>query len=93
MFSLPIRTPPWPRIVFENATIRKGVDGEVIVNFNGTELSREEFSNYSIINGRTRLSPWTNGGGSPFGNLGLNVMIIPAIPAAPTFEIYSTFKG
>lgn len=81
------------RIVFENATIRKGIDGEVIINFKETELSNDVFSNYSIINARTRLSPWTNGGGSAFGNLGLNVMIIPAIPAAPTFEIYSTFKG
>ena len=81
------------RIVFENATIRKGVDGEVIVNFNETELSREEFSNYSIINGRTRLSPWTNGGGSPFGNLGRNIVFITALPDAPVFEPYSIFIG
>lgn len=81
------------RIVFENATIRKGIDGEVIVNFKPTELSNDVFSNYSIINARTRLSPWTNGGGSAFGNLGLNAMIITAMPAAPAFEIYSTFKG
>lgn len=81
------------RIVFENATIRKGIDGEVIVNFKPTELSTEEINNYSIINGRTRLSPWVNGGGSAFGNLGLNVMIITAMPAVPTFEIHSTFKG
>lgn len=81
------------RIVFENATIRKGVDGEVIVNFNETELSREEFSNYSIINGRTRLSPWTNGGGSPFGNLGRNIVHITVLPEIPVFEPYSTFIG
>ena len=76
------------RIVFENATIRKGVDGEVIVNFNETELSREE-----VINGRTRLSPWTNGGGSAFGNLGRNIVHITVLPELPAFEPYSTFIG
>jgi len=81
------------RIVFENATIRKGVDGEVIVNFNETELSREEFSNYSVINARTRLSPWTNGGGSPFGNLGRDIVQISLLPERPAFESYSTFIG
>ena len=81
------------RIVFENATIRKGIDGEVIVNFNGTELSREEFSNYSVINGRTRLSPWTNGGGSPFGNLGRNIVNLTVLPELPAFEPYSTLIG
>lgn len=81
------------RIVFENATIRKGIDGEVIVNFKETELSREAFSNYSIINGRTRLSPWTNGGGSPFGNLGRNIVNITVLPERPAFEPYSTFIG
>ena len=78
------------RIVFENATIRKGVDGEVI---NETELSREEFSSYSVINGRTRLSPWTNGGGSAFGNLGRNIVHITDMPDLPAFEPYSTFIG
>ena len=81
------------RIVFENATIRKGIDGEVIVNFNGTELSREEFSSYSVINGRTRLSPWTNGGGSPFGNLGRNIVNLTVLPELPAFEPYSTLIG
>lgn len=81
------------RIVFENATIRKGIDGEVIVNFKETELSNREFSDYAIVNGRTRLSPWTNGGGSPFGNLGLNLLIAAIMPAPPVFEPYSTFIG
>ena len=81
------------RIVFENATIRKGIDGEVIVNFNETELSNREFSDYAIVNGRTRLSPWTNGGGSPFGNLGLNVVLITALPEPSVFEPYSTLIG
>ena len=81
------------RIVFENATIRKGIEGEVIINFKQTEISREEFSNYSIVNGRTRLSPWTNGGGSPFGNLGRNIVHITTMPEPPAFEHYSTFIG
>ena len=81
------------RIVFENATIRKGIDGEVIVNFSETELSNREFSDYAIVNGRTRLSPWTNGGGSPFGNLGLNLLVAALLPAPPVFEPYSTFTG
>lgn len=81
------------RIVFENAVIRKGLDGEVIVNFNATELSNDELNNYSVINGRTRLSPWTNGGGSPFGNLGLDVMLAALLPVPPVFEHFSTFIG
>jgi len=82
------------RIVFENATIRRGVEGEVIVNFKQADsVSNDELNNYSILNGRTLLSPWTNGGGSPFGDLGINVTIAADLPDAPVFETCSTFKG
>lgn len=81
------------RIVFANAVIRKGVDGEVIVNFKPAGISNCELNDYSIINGRTRLSPWLNGGGSAFGNLGCDLMILPPLPAPPFFEPYSVLIG
>ena len=80
------------RIVFENAHIRKGIDGEVIVNFKEAGVTNEEIDRYAVINGRTRLSPWTNGGGSADGCPGLEVMHSPEIQALPVIEPGSTFN-
>lgn len=81
------------RIVFENAKIRKGIDGEVIVNFKDAGVTDEEFDRYAVINGRTRLSPWTNGGGGQSAMPGLEVEIPPEIPERAAINIYSTFYG
>lgn len=81
------------RIVFENAHIRKGIEGEVIVNFKDAGVTDEEFDRYAVINGRTRLSPWTNGGGGQSATPGLEVEIPPEIPELSAINIYSTFYG
>ncbi len=82
------------RIVFENATIREGIDGEVIVNFRKADfISNSEMNNFAVLHGRTKLSPWTNGGGSPFGNIGRNFVTAYAINQFVTIENYSTFNG
>ena len=81
------------RIVFENAKIRKGIDGEVIVNFKDAGVTDEEFDRYAVINGRTRLSPWTNGGGGQSAMPGLEVEIPPEIPELAAINIYSAFYG
>ena len=81
------------RIVFENAHIRKGIEGEVIVNFKDAGVTDEEFDRYAVINGRTRLSPWTNGGGGQSAMPGLEVEIPPEIPELAAINIYSTFYG
>ncbi len=82
------------KIVFENARIRRGVEGEVIVNFKEADsVSNDELNNYSVLNGRTRLSPWTNGGGSPFGSIGFSLTVAAELPEVPAFEFHSTFKG
>ena len=81
------------RIVFENAHIRKGIEGEVIVNFKDAGVTDEEFDRYAVINGRTRLSPWTNGGGGQSATPGLEVEIPPEIPEFSAINIYSTFYG
>lgn len=57
------------RIIFENASIREGDAGEVIVNFHNPGISNETLRNYSLLNGKTRLSSWINGGGSPGGGV------------------------
>ena len=81
------------RIVFENARIRRGVDGEVIVNFKGAGVTNEEMSRYAVINGRTRLSSWSNGGGDPSAAPGLTVASAPAIRELAAIENHSTFIG
>lgn len=80
------------RLVFENAHIRKGIDGEVIVNFKPAGTTNEEMDCYVIINARTRLSSWTNGGGSPTGGLGTNLISHPDLIEWVTIELYSTFS-
>lgn len=75
------------RIVFENATVRQGVDGEVIVNFNEAGVAV-----YSIFNGDTRQSA-TLTSGSPFGDLGLDVLTVTAFPDFPELTTYSTLIG
>ncbi len=82
------------RIVFENATIREGIDGEVIVNFKEADfVTNAELNAFAVLNGQTRLSPANNGGGSPWGNIGLNLIIAYTIPQFVTINNYSTFKG
>ena len=79
------------RIVFENAHIRKGIDGEVIVNFKEAGVTDDEMNRYAMINGRTLLSPWTNGGGSSTGGLGLTIINPVAIPVIVAMPQYSSF--
>jgi len=81
------------RIVFENAKIRKGIDGEVIVNFKEAGVTVDEMNRYAVVNARTRLSPWTNGGGSPTGGLGLDVVTPQALGALAEFPQYSSFDA
>ena len=81
------------RIVFENATIRRGIDGEVIVRFKEAGVSVDEMNRYATINGRTRLSSWTNGGGSPSGMPGLEVCEPQTIGLLAEFPSYSSFMG
>ncbi|MGN0847870.1 MAG: hypothetical protein ACI4RA_10870 [Kiritimatiellia bacterium] len=81
------------RIVFENAHIRKGVDGEVIVNFKDAGTTNEEMCRYAVINGRTRLSSWTNGGGSQSAVPGMAVETHSDIAEMTRIEEYSTFIG
>ena len=81
------------RIVFENATIRRGIDGEVIVRFKEAGVTVDEMNRYATINGRTRLSPWTNGGGSPSAIPGLEVCEPQTIGLLAEFPNYSSFIG
>ena len=81
------------RIVFENATIRRGIEGEVIVRFKEAGVSVDEMNRYATINGRTRLSSWTNGGGSPSGMPGLEVCEPQTIGLLAEFPAYSSFIG
>ena len=81
------------RIVFENATIRRGIAGEVIVRFKEAGVSVDEMNRYATINGRTRLSSWTNGGGSPSGMPGLEVCEPQTIGLLAEFPSYSSFMG
>ena len=81
------------RIVFENAKIRKGIAGEVIVNFKEAGVTDEEMDRYAVINGRTRLSSWTNGGGGQSATPGLTVETHAAAAALAAIETYSTFIG
>lgn len=81
------------RIVFENATIRQGIDGEVIVRFKEAGVTVDEMNRYATINGRTRLSPWTNGGGSPAAMPGLTVCEPQTIGLLAEFPQYSSFIG
>ena len=81
------------RIVFENAKIRKGIDGEVIVNFKEAGVTDDEMNRYAIVNGRTRLSPWTNGGGSPTASPGLEVCVPWVMIVIPDMPNFSTFMG
>ena len=53
----------------------------------------EEFDRYAVINGRTRLSPWTNGGGGQSAMPGLEVETHAEPPALAVIENYSTFIG
>ena len=81
------------RIVFENAAIRHGIDGEAIVHFKEAGVTVDEMNRYATINGRTRLSPWTNGGGSPSGMPGLTVCEPQALEPLAGFPNYSSFVG
>jgi len=81
------------RIVFENATIRRGIDGEVIVRFKEAGVTVDEMNRYATINGRTRLSPWTNGGGSPAAMPGLEAVTPQTIGLLAEFPQYSSFIG
>ena len=81
------------RIVFENATIRRGIDGEVIVRFKEAGVTVDEMNRYATINGRTRLSPWTNGGGSPSAIPGLEVCEPQTMGLLAEFPSYSSFMG
>ena len=81
------------RIVFENATIRRGIDGEVIVRFKEAGVTVDEMNRYATINGRTRLSPWTNGGGSPSAIPGLEVCEPQTMELLAEFPDYSSFMG
>jgi len=81
------------RIVFENAHIRRGIEGEVIVNFKDAGVTDEEMDRYAVINGRTRLSSWTNGGGSPSATPGLEVETHAAMAALAVIANHSTFIG
>lgn len=76
-------------IVFENATIREGEQGEVIVNFPDPAVISH---NYSVLNGRTRLSAWINGGGSASG--GLTIFFEQeTIEPVSIWETHSNFIG
>ncbi len=81
------------RIVFENATVRKGIDGEAIVNFKEAGTSDDEMNRYAVVNGRTRLSAWTNGGGSQSGCPGLTAMSASVLPDLADLPAFSTFIG
>ena len=81
------------RIVFENATIRRGIEGEVIVRFKEAGVTVDEMNRYATINGRTRLSPWTNGGGSPSAIPGLEVCEPQTIGLLAELPNYSSFMG
>ena len=48
---------------------------------------------YAVINGRTRLSSWTNGGGGQSATPGLMVETHAAMSALGEIETYSTFIG
>ena len=80
------------RIVFENARVRKGIDGEAIVNFKPAGVTNDAMNRYAVVNGRTRLSPWTNGGGSASGTPGLKVCGHPDLPVPSAIENCSTFN-
>ena len=81
------------RIVFENATIRRGIAGEVIVRFKEAGVTVDEMNRYATINGRTRLSSWTNGGGSPSAIPGLEVVEPQTLGLLTGFPNYSAFIG
>mgnify|MGYP006916076057 CR=1 FL=1 len=81
------------RIVFENASIRRGIEGEVIVRFKEAGVTVDEMNRYATINGRTRLSPWTNGGGSPSAIPGLEVCEPQTMGLLAEFPNYSSFMG
>ena len=81
------------RIVFENATIRRGIAGEVIVRFKEAGVSVDEMNRYATINGRTRLSSWTNGGGSPSAMPGLEMVKPQTLGLLTGFPSYSAFIG
>ena len=81
------------RIVFENARIRRGIAGEVIVNFKEAGVTADEMNRYATINGRTLLSSWTNGGGSPAAMPGLIVCAVGDMEPLVEFPFYSSFIG
>ena len=81
------------RIVFENAKIRRGIAGEVIVNFKEAGVTDEEMDRYAVINGRTRLSSWTNGGGGQSAMPGLTVENHTEFPALAAINNYAAFIG
>ena len=48
---------------------------------------------YAVINGRTLLSSWTNGGGGQSGMPGLIVVNLADMTAFAEIENHSTFIG
>ncbi|MEG2075488.1 MAG: hypothetical protein RRY34_03205 [Victivallaceae bacterium] len=80
------------RIIFENASIREGDAGEVIVNFHNPGVSDEAMRNFSLLNGKTRLSSWINGGGSPGGDSGVETTG-GDLPDIKPIDNFSTFTS
>ena len=68
-------------------------DFATLSNFKDAGVTDEEFDRYAIVNGRTRLSPWTNGGGSSSALPGMTVETHAEPPALSAIENYSTFIG
>ena len=81
------------RIVFENARVRKGDDGEAIVSFKEAGIANGELEGYAVVNGRTRLSAWINGGGSPGAAPGLEPVDPGELTQPAVLETHSTFIG
>ena len=85
--------PKVTRIVFENARVRKGDDGEAIVSFKEAGIANGELEGYAVVNGRTRLSAWINGGGSPGAAPGLEPVDPGELTQPAVLETHSTFIG
>ena len=85
--------PKVTRLVFENASVRMGVDGEAIVNFRKAGPANAPYVGFAVVNARTRLSPWTNGGGSVSALPGLEGMTLAALAPLADLCGHSVFIG